>query len=321
MSSLERFQFILSFIMQALLLTGVAVALERRCANAVVKTRIWTCYYLSVIAVLLAGLTLPRMQWTNPWQRLAARELLSVIRLEQLLGELLLATWLVGTCIMLARWMINFHQLQRFMRSCKVIGSGHRTRLLARISKELTCPLGREVQIRVGPESLGPSCYQFHRPIIFLPPSLLSGDDSELRYVLQHELEHLRTQHPLQVFGQRLAEAVLWFLPAVYRAGRRAGLAREYVCDDAATSQGASTANYLRTLLRFAQTKPCCTAVMLGLTHSASDLRLRAQRLASPQSSNGGRLAALAPAALVAVAVAASQLWLPTHPLASTKTS
>jgi beta-lactamase regulating signal transducer with metallopeptidase domain len=154
--------------------------------------------------------------------------------------------------------------------------------------------------------------------MVFLPPSLIEGDAGELDYVLQHELAHLRTQHPLQVFVQRLVEAVFWFLPAVGKAGRRASLAREFVCDDAAVRQGSSAASYLRVLLRFAERRPACCGAVLAVVSSASELKVRANRLADAPAATR-RLAVLAPAAVLLAAFTAAQLWLPSNPLDSSK--
>lgn len=317
MNSLERLQFMLSFAVQACLLTGVAIAIERRCSSASVKTRIWTVFYLCLLAILLAGLVLPRLQWANPWRRLPASDLGMVIRTQQMLSGALLTLWLGGVGYKLVQWLISFVRLRRFMQACPVVETRQRTRLLALVSSDLTDSLAAEVELRIGPEQLGPSCYQLHRPVILLPPSLVAGSDVELRYVLQHELEHLRTQHPLQAFGQRLAETLLWFLPPIRHAGRRAGLAREFVCDDAATARDASAARYLTTLLRFAQQTPRCPNAMMGLSPTMSDLRLRAERLAARSSATPARGWSLAPATLVLCALAISQCWLPTYPLAS----
>lgn len=314
MNSLDALQFMLSFVVQALLLTAFALIIERRCVSARVKTRVWTCYYVSLLLVLAADLIFPRLQWASPWQRLSPHDLLSVIRVQQSIAAVLLIVWAGGLIVKFSQWMLNSRSVQRFLRTFRTLEPAEASRLLDMIPASEERRLVGEVQIKIGPEELGPWCYQFHRPVIILPPSLIDRDD-ELRFVLQHELEHLRTQHPMQVFTQRLAETILWFLPPVRWAGHRASLAREFVCDDAATSRGASTAGYLRTLLRFAQLKPCCVGVTLGLTRTMSDLRVRAERLAASGAQRRGRFAAAAPALLIVSATAVSQFWLPTNPL------
>jgi bla regulator protein BlaR1 len=320
MNSLEWFQFMLSFGLQASFVTFVACALERRCHNASVKTRIWTCYYVGLLGALASGLLLPRIRWAGPWRRLPVGELLKVIHVEQAIGGLMLNLWLTGSCFMLLRWVVSSLRLRQFLRRCCLVDVAEYTNLQNFMSRELLRPQGRAVEFRVGPESFGPFCYQLHRPVVFLPPSILRGNIDELRHVLLHELAHLRTQHPLQVFAQRLVQTFLWFLPLVWTAGRRASLAREFVCDDAATGQGASTASYLRTLLRFAQQQRASFDAVLAIARSASELKIRARRLASSLPSTNSGPVSLAPMTMVLSAILATQIWLPTNPLASATT-
>lgn len=321
MNSLHWFQIILSLTLQATLLTAVACTVERRCESARVKARIWSCYYLGILGLLAAGLLLPRAHWINPWQRLGDHDLMRVVSLQQSAALLLLAAWLTGLGYFAIRWVVQFVQLHRFLRSCRP-ATPEETRLLrAAAPTELLESAGRPVEFRICPEELGPFCYQLHQPAVYLPPSLMAGSPSELRHVLQHELTHLQTQHPLQVFTQRVVQTALWFVPAVWTAGRRASLAREFVCDDAAVDHGASPASYLRTLLRYAAQPSQGGGAILAIARSSSELRVRAQRLARPESIAPSRLAACAPGIILLASLAASQAWLPTNPLASPKAS
>jgi beta-lactamase regulating signal transducer with metallopeptidase domain len=318
MNSLQWFQIVLSLAVQASLLTLAARWLEACCASARLKTRVWTCYYLGALGLVTIALVLPRVRWPIPWQKLHADHLLTVIRAEQCLGALLLAVWIAGTGLNLIRWVVNFVRLQYFLRACPHVDERRLASLQALTPEARRSLPGRPIQFRLCPEHLGPFCYQLHVPMVFLPPSLLDGDARELDYVLQHELAHLRTQHPLQAFAQRLVEAILWFLPGVWDAGRRASLAREFVCDDAAVGWGTSAASYLRVLLRFAERRPACCGAVLAVVSSANELKVRANRLAAPRAASR-RLAALAPAAVLLAALTASQLWLPSNPLDSSK--
>jgi beta-lactamase regulating signal transducer with metallopeptidase domain len=319
-NSLNWFQIILSLSLQATLLTALACAIERRCTAAPVKARIWSCYYLGLLGLLAAGLLTPRAYWFNPWQRLSDDELMRVVSFEQSAAGLLLAAWLTGLAYFAIRWVVQSLQLHQFLRTCRLATPAEDRLLRATASAELLESAGRSVEFRICPEDLGPFCYQLHQPTVYLPPSLMTGSLSELRHVLQHELTHLKTQHPLQVFAQRIVQTALWFVPFVWTAGRRASLAREFVCDDAAVDHGASTASYLRTLLRYAK-EPNHGAAVLAIARSSSELRVRAQRLARPDSIARTRLGDWAPSIILLTSLAASQAWLPTNPLASPKAS
>lgn len=321
MNSLQWFQIILSIVVQATLITGVACAVERRCESATIKARIWMCYYLCLLGLLAAGLLLPRAHWANPWLRLGYHELMRVVTLQQLAARLLLATWVLGLVYFTIRWVFDFVRLQRLLESCPPTTPEEDRLLRSTAPQELLEFAGRVVEFRICAEELGPFCYQLHRPTVYLPQSLIGGSHSELQHVLQHELTHLQTKHPLQVFMQRVVQTVFWFVPAVWTAGRRASLAREFVCDDAAIDHGASAASYLKTLLRYASKSNMAGNDVLAIVRMPSELRVRAQRLAKPAVAAGSRLAAWAPSFLLLASLTASQLWLPTNPLASPRTN
>ena len=321
MSSLHWFQIIVSLAVHATAITLVACAVERRCRSSHVKARVWTCYYVSLLGLLAAGLLLPRAHWVNPWQRLGDQQLIRVVGLEQSAATMLLAAWATGLGVLAIQWGLQFVRLQRFLGACRVATSQEMQIIRAAASAELLKSAGRAVEFRVCPEELGPFCYQLHRPAVYLPPSLLAGNRSELQHVLEHELTHLQTQHPLQLFMQRIVQTSLWFVPAIWSAGRRASLAREFVCDDAAVGRGASPANYLRTLLRYATAPGQTAGTPLAIARSSSELRVRAERLATREPNVDGPLAAWAPSLILLASLAASQLWLPTNPLASPKSN
>lgn len=318
MNALQWFEVIVSLAVQVTAITIVAVALERRAPAAMVKTRVWVCYYAALVGLLAAGLLLPRAQWIHPWQTFSDGDLLRMINLQQAAALVLLTIWLAGLGCLAAQWMIDFWRLRRFLQHCPLAASAEQDRLRAAAPQALLRFAGRSVQFRVAPEAAGPFCYQFHQPAVYLPQSLIDGDAAELRHVLRHELTHLHTHHPLQVFVQRFVQTVFWFVPPIWTAGRRAALAREFVCDEAAVDQGASAASYLKTLLRYAELQRPGSAV-LAISPSSSELRIRAQRLAQSNPARAGRVARRAPACLLLAALLLSQAWLPTNPLASPK--
>jgi beta-lactamase regulating signal transducer with metallopeptidase domain len=178
--------------------------------------------------------------------------------------------------------------------------------------------------ILISDESDGPYCQQLHRPTIVLPRFLLAGEKEDLGNVLLHEMEHLKTNHPLQLFLQQLAQVLCWFHPTVWNAAWHASLAREFTCDDAAAAQGSNCAAYLRTLLHIAER---CErnnhASAIGFSRTPSEIVLRAQRLVklANGAENGDQRGLFgrktATVVLLVIGCILSQLWLPSDPLAS----
>jgi bla regulator protein BlaR1 len=326
-NSLQWCEFMASYVFQASIVVGVVWGLERWTDASQLKTRIWSGCYVSLLLLFVAGLVLPRLQCFHPWSNLQPTELLLVANTENVLGQSLLAIWALGSSVMLARWIVQFFALHRFICSCPVAAAGQAERLTQLVPAKLLDIEGRGVEFRISPEELGPFCYQFHRPLVFLPQTLVDGDAAILRHVLHHELTHLRTQHPMQLFGQKMVQIILWFHPLVWISSKRASLVREFVCDDASSRDGGSTAMYLRTLVKIVEgrskqqsgTLSMRQSGTLAIGRSKSELQVRARRLTAATTSSvliAGRTAMLG---LLLTTLACSQLWLPTNPLASSR--
>lgn len=318
MNSIHWFQFILSYALQVSLVIGITWGLERWTQVSRGKNRLWTACYVSLLGLFAVGLLLPRLQTLHPWSTLSPPGLLVVTHAESVLGPVLLATWRIGAGVMLLRWFASFVHLHRFLHHCPVVSQRVRSCLAELTVDNRTDVNGQPIEFRISPEIHGAFCYQFHKPIVCLPQSLIDGDDQVLRCVLHHELTHLRTQHPLHLFLQKLVQSLLWFHPLVWISAVRANLVREFVCDDVATEQSGSTINYLRTLVRMIEQKSEAYTGTLTIGRTGHELRVRARRLADMASNadrprRGSASWSLVP--LIFASIVCSQLWLPTNPL------
>ncbi len=161
------------------------------------------------------------------------------------------------------------------------------------------------------------------RPMILLPTSLASGLSSEqLEALIAHELAHLRRWDPLVNLLQRVAEAILFFHPAVWYVSRRIRSERENASDDLVLAAGWQRIHYADALLRMAE-------LSLSLRHGAaatslaavaatggnqSDFKRRVMRLLDPQPTHlrltkGGWILFLAIGAAAFVAPLAARAW------------
>jgi bla regulator protein BlaR1 len=175
-------------------------------------------------------------------------------------------------------------------------------------------------------ESLAtPFCWQFHQPYIVLPAFLLKGHDKELNLIVRHELEHLFTGHPLQLFIQRVVEIVFWFHPMIWWASQQSSLAREFACDEAAVSEPSEIAAYLRSLLEIVErvdvnSSEGPTGLAFGGTKSIIAERARRLVRRAKGEAEGGRPKigdAGALAGLICLVAVTALLWLPVDVLAS----
>jgi bla regulator protein blaR1 len=265
---------------------------------------------------------LPRLHLIQPWSRLEPHTLVTVSAAQNVLARLLLAVWCLGMSIAVIRWLIRGQRLQHTLRKCQQMPAIDVQRLLG--TTKIVLEGRRLPTVLISDEADGPFCRQLHRPTIVLPRFLLEGNPEDLRHVLVHELEHLATNHPLQLFWQHVVQVTCWFHPAVWTAASRASLMREFTCDEAAANAGADSAAYLRTLLHIAERcERNRNTSAIGFGRSPSEIVLRARRLVSLATERRGKIGRvqlgrrLTTCILIALTVMVSLIWIPSDPLAS----
>lgn len=281
----------------------------------------WAALYVAILGITAAAFLLPHLRPIT----LAAVGHTVEIRTVQIaftaLGYLCGWVWLVGTGAMLCAIAGGVWRAARLVR--EATPHDQLTQLANDVPRA-----GRSrpdcVEVRVSGTTVSPFCWQFHRPVIVVPDLLLDFPPAEQAAVLKHELAHLRAQHPLHVFLQRLVEAIYWFHPLVWWASWQAGAAREFRCDRDAVASRQEVADYLRSLLRLIEAQippPNRLPAGLGFLGDAPLLSRRAATLAEmlehPLAQNSVRRPALA---LLAAGATCLIVWLPINPQASRRT-
>jgi len=318
-NAFEWLQLLLSYAVQLTLVIVIAWCLEARVTSSKSKSKVWTGSFAGVMILFASGFLLPRLQLLHPWTRMEPVELLGVVETQFIVAKTLLTIWLIGIAAVVVHWIWQFSQIQRFIRSARQLSAEQTKAMLTLVPGKLKTVGNREVCLYRGPEDLGPFCYQFHQPMVFLPDSLVDGDNVALQHVLLHELTHLHTAHPMQLFLQKTLQAVFWFHPLVWSCGRRVAGVREFVCDEAVASDRETTIAYLRTLLQIVENSNRPVGGTLSMGRTPSELKQRAKHLSSLGNRHDRGWVRLAPAIPIAVAIFVSQLWLPTNPLASSQ--
>ncbi|NLX98053.1 MAG: M56 family metallopeptidase [Rhodopirellula sp.] len=323
MTSTQFLEVAISISVQVALLVLAAEGIGRSVRGNDTRCRLWALCYVAILLVLGAGLLLPHPRLARPWAAVHAEIEVAVVSTEQFAGGVLLTVWLTGAAVSLAGMIVGTFRATRFLRTCTVLppdrlppgardsaGAGRR---------------GRPVRFLTSDRIAGPFCWHFHRPAVVLPDFTLQFDPAKLAAILRHELKHLDGGHPLQLFVQRLVEIVFWFHPLVWWASRRAALAREFACDDAAVDTPADVVNYLRCLLAIAEKGSAeggRSPASLFFGRDDSLIALRARRLVALAETCCHRkttpvLESAALVGLLAVAFLIGSLWLPVDALAS----
>ena len=216
----------------------------------------------------------------------------------------LLAVWIVGTSIQIALLVHRLRQLRRL-----TLGSSRPDPTLQRLFADLVRAAGvsRKVELRVSEGHRCPFVLGFVHPTILLPAAL-STQMEEARQVLAHELSHVRRYDDWVNLAQHVAQALLFFHPAVWWIGKRLCLEREIACDDYVLLHGTPRRSYALTLTnvagRIRQQPPILAP---GVSNSRSQLQqrismiLNTRRNSSPCLAKGSLTSVVAFAALIAV--------------------
>ncbi len=201
----------------------------------------------------------------------------------------LLGIYVAGVVLMLVRLLTGIVQSQRLESGSKPITEGPLREALQKLSKQWS--LRAVPALAYAERVVVPKVVGLVQPTILLPASALTGlTASELKMILAHELAHVR-RHDMGVYlFQRLAEAVLFFNPALWYLSRRISTLREYCCDEMTCRAMGSTTDdpklrYATALLRVVELAGTSTAsgndlaALAASGRSPSELRRRVARL------------------------------------------
>lgn len=223
----------------------------------------------------------------------------------------LFAAWLAVVTVALLRWIGRARELRRVLRAAAVVPARE---LPPRTRAALRGPRGRGVELRESELVPAPLACGVVRPCIALPAGLRARlSDGELRFVVLHELAHVRRGDLRASLLLRLVRIAWCFHPAPWLAGRWWMRARELACDDAA-------------LARFeAGERPACARALLEVVQAArgaaggpagaaafaaevDDVRSRVMSMIEPRRAVRAGLSrgAFAACTLVAVAIVAA---------------
>ncbi len=307
--------------LQISVVIALTFALQRWIKDARWACRLWTVCFACVIGLVAAALLLPHRRLFDFPSELSRESVLRFVDWQTRIVMVLASVWGTGAALSLVKRAVLCFSLLRFLNSrCD---AGDTDSLLKRVDIRNHAPVG--LSILICSQINGPFCWQLHRPIIVLPKFLLEEDDATLRHVLLHELEHLRTQHPMQHFLQGVCSTLFWFHPLVWLAARGAELTREYLCDEVAAKSSGKFGAYLRTLVKIAERSGSvsCTDLpkgTLAFGKQPGGLIRRSKRLvelAEGENLSGRWRPMFAMAALLLAAGLIQQVWFPTNAMAS----
>jgi uncharacterized protein (TIGR03435 family) len=188
----------------------------------------------------------------------------------------LVVTWLAGALVFWGRlmggWVVAARVRSMLVRPAPVewqhTVDGLRQRVL--ISRPVRLLVSALVQV--------PTIVGWLRPVVLMPLGALTGLPSELvEALLAHELAHIRRHDYLANILQGVAEALLFYHPAVWWISRHIRNERELCCDDDAVAISGDALTYVRALAELESCRPA--GLTLALAANGGSLQERIARL------------------------------------------
>jgi uncharacterized protein (TIGR03435 family) len=170
----------------------------------------------------------------------------SNVRSQQFLPWLVIV-WLFGCAVFWMRlvggWMVAVRMRSVQVRSAPPQWHETLRKLAERIG------LSRPVRLLVSALVQVPTVVGWLRPVVLVPVGAFSGLPPEhLEALLLHELAHIRRHDYLVNILQSVAEALLFYHPAVWWVSSHIRAERELCCDDMAVSVSRDALTYARAL-------------------------------------------------------------------------
>jgi uncharacterized protein (TIGR03435 family) len=180
--------------------------------------------------------------------------------------------------------------------------------------------LARAVSLRVSAMVQAPVVIGAWRPLVLVPVGMLTGlPAAQVEALLVHELAHIRRHDYLVNLLQSVAEALLFYHPAVWWVSGHIRTERERCCDDAAVAVGGDVLEYVNALAELESSRPAYLAAVAANGGSLADRIARLLGESRPSSGTRGTLLATVLLAAATYGVFAQDAPRPAFQAASVK--
>ena len=169
-------------------------------------------------------------------------------------GYILLGIWIVGILTMIILVIKSSLRLHTLEKSALPLQNQEVRRLYHRCLEEMG--IHRDIPVYSTAFLKSPIIVGLLKPCIYLPIHLISDyDETDMRYMLLHELQHYKHHDAIANYLMNLAGVVYWFNPLVWYALKEMRNDREVACDTSVLKMLEEDAyeDYGNTLINFAE--------------------------------------------------------------------
>ena len=160
--------------------------------------------------------------------------------------------WAVIALTALARVVLATFQLRRLRSHAMPVEKESLPAEMCALIEE--AQKSRPVSVLVSDRLEVPTAIGFRNPAVIFPAWMVESTPAEeLKYILLHELAHLRRRDDWTNLAQKILKALFFFLPSVWWIERRLSLDREMACDDAVLVHSGTPVGYAECLAHVAE--------------------------------------------------------------------
>lgn len=165
------------------------------------------------------------------------------------LAPLFLLIWAGGVLLLLGRLGLGMISLWRWKQHATAVDC-------SRLARRLACRLNlrRPVKVLESTKAHVPIVWGAVSPAIILPDEAEQWPRERLKAVLLHELAHIKRWDYFTHLLGRIARALFWPNPLIWKAVKQSSAAQEQACDDAVLQSGIAPWTYAEQLLAVVKT-------------------------------------------------------------------
>ena len=175
-------------------------------------------------------------------------------KMPSIAGYILAGVWIVGILAMIILVIKSSLRLHTLEKSALPLQNQEVRRLYHRCLEEMG--IHRDIPVYSTAFLKSPIIVGLLKPCIYLPIHLISDyDETDMRYMLLHELQHYKHHDAIANYLMNLAGVVYWFNPLVWYALKEMRNDREVACDTSVLKMLEEDAyeDYGNTLINFAE--------------------------------------------------------------------
>jgi beta-lactamase regulating signal transducer with metallopeptidase domain len=189
---------------------------------------------------------------------------------------LIVSVWLAGVSVLLVHSFRGWYHIRRLHKAALAWAPSSWQLPANRLAQRLA--LRKAVRVVEFSTVDVPTVLGWLRPVIILPVAAVAQlPPAQVEAILAHELAHVRRHDYLVNLLQRVAEAVLFYHPAIWWMSARVREEREHCCDDLAIDICGDRDNYAIALAELERQRT--TAPVLGLAATDGPLLNRIRRI------------------------------------------